>query len=411
MRVCILASTFPTVSETFVIQHATSLIDNGVDVAVVANHGISNAWESTGNHRSALERRVHHYAMPLPKLRRFVKSMGIAWRHLRNGHFHFLRVYNIVKFGRHAASLQLSFVYDAMYSLWGAVDILHCHFGPAGVLGGKLKELGVARKLVVTFHGYDVSVLASGLHTRVTREYQTLFTIADLLLPISENWRRRLIAIGAPPVKTKTFHLGIDINEFHIRSAESKSHEICILTVARFTEKKGIEYALEALALLKSERPDIRFRYNLVGNGERWNVVKELIDSLHLRDEVVLWGALPHGKIRFLLGNCDIFMLPSITAINGDQEGIPVSLMEAMASGLPVLTTRHSGIPELVIDEVSGFLVDERDSRALTERLIFLATNRDSWPGLSANARATVEREFNVATQTQELLRMYSDLI
>ncbi|WP_444677370.1 glycosyltransferase [Halomonas sp. E19] len=129
---------------------------------------------------------------------------------------------------------------------------------------------------------------------------------------------------------------------------------------------------MQAVADVASQRPDLNFTYELIGDGPLWEQVAEQVRVLGMESRINLHGALPHDEVQRLLKDADIFLLPSVTASNGDQEGIPVALMEAMASGMPVLSTSHSGIPELVEEGVSGYLVPERDSQGLAAKLLDL---------------------------------------
>jgi colanic acid/amylovoran biosynthesis glycosyltransferase len=148
-------------------------------------------------------------------------------------------------------------------------------------------------------------------------------------------------------------------------------------------------------------------QYDIVGDGPLRSKLQQLIHDLNLESIVTLWGAQENSFVRRRMAEAHLFVLPSITASDGDQEGIPVSLMEAQASGLPVLSTRHSGIPELVIDGESGVLVPERDTQALTAGLSRLIAHPQDWIRMGRAGRKMVEENYNIAALVPDLVELY----
>jgi colanic acid/amylovoran biosynthesis glycosyltransferase len=136
-----------------------------------------------------------------------------------------------------------------------------------------------------------------------------------------------------------------------------------------------------------------------------------MLDELGLRGEVELVGARSHAEVIALLREAHLFVAPCVTAENGDQEGIPNALKEAMAMGIPVLSTWHSGIPELVEDGVSGLLVPERDSEALADGLAYLIDQPERWPAMGRAGRDKVDAEFNSEKLTHDLIGLYREAI
>lgn len=408
MRVCVMPSMFPMTSQTFVMQHVTGLLDNDLDVNVLAHRGMDAAWESLGSYQEPLKSRVWYYQAPLNKINRIKGILSQAVYHLTRGNPNYLKSMNIIRFGKNSINLNLPYIYNTALAIQ-PVDILHCHFGHNGVFGASLKRLGFAKKLVVTFHGHDVSV---ALQNNTSKKiYRSVFEEADLILPVSEFWEKKLLAIGAPEDRVFVHRVGIDVSHFSYRERVANSRSLRLITTARFVEKKGLSYAIQAVAQVKKEHPNIKFNYDIIGEGPLFEEIECLVSSLEISDCVKLHGALPHGDVQKLIADADVFILPSIKASNGDQEGIPVSLMEAMASGMPVLSTLHSGIPELVDDSVSGYLVPERDVNALAEKIVYLAVRPESWSRLGQAGRAKVEKNYNKDHQNRLLIDMYSKLL
>jgi colanic acid/amylovoran biosynthesis glycosyltransferase len=181
-----------------------------------------------------------------------------------------------------------------------------------------------------------------------------------------------------------------------------------VITVARLVEKKGIEYAIRAAALVLRDRS---FRYTIVGDGPERQRLEGLIDHLGVSGSVRIIGWRGHDEVHRLLSTADAFMLPSVTAADGDEEGLPVALMEAMAAGLPVLSTLHSGIPELVRDGIEGFLVRERDVEALASRCSVLVDDPRLRAELGSAARLRIEERHDNHMLHDRLVELYRELL
>jgi len=180
-----------------------------------------------------------------------------------------------------------------------------------------------------------------------------------------------------------------------------------LISTGRLIEKKGHTYTLQALALLKRSRPELAFTLDIVGEGPDEAALKAETARLGLEAVVRFHGGLPHQRTLELLRNAAIFVLPSVTAADGDMEGIPVSIMEAMALGLPVVSTFHSGIPELVEDGVSGRLVPERDPEALAAAIASVVATPGQWVAFARAGRRKIEQAFNRRVLNAQLKDLY----
>jgi colanic acid/amylovoran biosynthesis glycosyltransferase len=233
-------------------------------------------------------------------------------------------------------------------------------------------------------------------------------------MPVSGHLAGRLEKLGCPSEKIQIHHTGIKLEEFPLAEREPEpAGPVKLLSIARLVEKKGLEYGIRAVARVRSERPDRKIVYRIVGDGELAGDLTRLIDRLDLNDCVELLGSRPHREIPSLLRESHVFLLPSVRSAAGDEEGTPVSLMEAMATGLPVVSTIHAGIPELVEEGVSGFLVPERDEETLARRIIDLADHPQRWPEMGRRGRMKVEAEYDSDALNDRLeatyLRLLSD--
>lgn len=317
-----------------------------------------------------------------------------------------LRSLNVFRYGKRAASLTL--LYQIVPFLKkGPYDIVHCHFGPSGNFGVILKELKVlGGKFITTFHGYDMSKYLKNNGKYV---YNSLFKKGDLFLPISECWKAKLIELGCHQDKIIVHRMGVDTTKFSLTSPKPKIKKIQILTIARLVEKKGVEYSVKAIAELISKFPDVE--YNIVGDGPLKESLEILIAELNVSDSIKLLGWKQQEEIGALLAAADILLAPSVTSHDGDQEGIPVVLMEALAQGVPVVSTYHSGIPELVQDQKTGLLAQEGNVNSLVEKLEYLLMNREVLAKMRIAGRTHVEECYEIQKLNDQLVILYRKLM
>lgn len=284
------------------------------------------------------------------------------------------------------------------------VDLILAHFGPVGLAGMQVGLLNSIPSLTI-FHGYDVSMLL--LNPRWVEHYRTLFEFSSHCICISDVGRQRLIGIGCPPEKVSAIHLGVDIGKFAYQDrapALARRGQKRLLMVSRLAEKKGIPVAMRALRAVLEQAPELTLR--IVGEGEERPKIEELRRELGLERHVELVGALDSDGVRQEMAGCHLLLQPSVTARDGDQEGIPVVLMEALASGIPVIATRHSGIPELVIEGRTGFLVPEHDIPALAKTVLRVIQDPALASSLGRAGRAWIEQEFNLTLQAERFTRL-----
>jgi len=242
------------------------------------------------------------------------------------------------------------------------------------------------------------------------RKYNELFKIGDLFLPVCKFFRKRLISLGCNPRKIKVQYSSIDCKKFSFKErSPSSNNTIQIITVARLTEKKGLEYAIKAIKRLLKKFPHIK--YKIVGTGPLKKKLEQMIKELNLQQSIELIGWACQDKVAALLSEAHIFIHPSITDYKGSQEGIPNALKEAMARGMPVVSTYHAGIPELVENDVSGFLVSEKDSKALARKIAFLIKNPGLWKKIGMAARKKIESEFSKEKTNDQLVEIFQNLL
>jgi colanic acid/amylovoran biosynthesis glycosyltransferase len=404
-KILFFTSQFPTHSETFVVRQVESLIAKGFDVHILSllpgdahiSMDADTLAQLNQRRQVVLERKSGFAAKLLYRL-------TLTLRCLMNKQIR--ASLNFFQHGRLSTSLLLPSICSELlkHNQTHDYDVIIAHFGNNAVIANKLRQMKLlSGQLFAVFHGFDIS--SRQLLKQYLSDYQDMFQSDTLALPVSQLWADKLKVLGCPAHKIHVHRMGIDVNKFKFSARTAiAAPPIRILSVARLTEKKGITYALDAIHELVNQGVDVH--YKVIGTGPLFDTLSAQIEEKQLGNNVALAGFQNQQSIQLALEEADLFLLPSVTAANGDMEGIPVSLMEAMAKGVLCLSTFHSGIPELITDQHSGLLAPERDSHALAEAIKSLLSRTDL-PHLSANARATIETHFNqdkLSTELAELI-------
>lgn len=295
------------------------------------------------------------------------------------------------------------------------VQIVHSHFGHIA-----WENLGAVRRLgakhVVTFYGLDVAQLPNQFPIWRQR-YREIFDSVDLILCEGSHMARCIIALGCPAEKVQVQHLGVDLNSIEFRPRQWQPGEsLQVLIAASFREKKGIPYAVEALGLLRKEVP---VELTIIGDAgadpASQREKKTILDALKrsaLSANVRLLGYRSHETLLREAYEHHIFISPSVIASDGDTEGgAPVTLIEMAASGMPIVSTTHCDIPEIVQHGVTGFLAEERSVNGLVSHLKWLVENPKQWGDMLEAGRRHVEREYDLHTQGGKLAIHYRALM
>lgn len=274
------------------------------------------------------------------------------------------------------------------------IQHLHAHFatGPASLALIANELLGIPFSF--TAHAMDIYRDPLLLEQKLRK--------AKFVITISEYNKRKMLSYypGINPDKIKVIHCGVDTNRFKPSSKE-RGYPPEILSVGRLVEKKGFPHLIKACHRLKME--GISFRCRILGDGPQRSYLEGLIAELGLQDCVSLEGAVQQEELLDRYQRADLFVLPCVIDSQGDRDGIPVTLIEAMAMGLPTVSTPVSGIPELIQDLYSGLLVEPGKVEQLAEAIKALIQNRDLGKRLGKRGREKVIKDFDMG-KTLELL-------
>jgi glycosyltransferase involved in cell wall biosynthesis len=287
--------------------------------------------------------------------------------------------------------------------------VIHCHFGTdARFFLGALRDLGAS--IFVSYYGYDVSSFVRSFLGLGRFYLAPLWGHSVTHLAMTPQMAVVLASLGAPPDRIRIHHHGIDTAFWEKGARSGDGNRPCILQVGSLHKKKGQDDLLKAFALVRRKQPQARLR--LVGQGPQERYLRRLAVLLGIEDAVTFVGHLPHGtKLRQEYANATVFCHPSCTAPDGDKEGLPGTILEAMACGLAVVSTLHAGIPYAVRDGKTGWLVREGDIRSLAAALDDALSNGPRRVARGSAARSLVEREFDVRVQAQRLESLYDEAV
>ncbi|MBU0477492.1 glycosyltransferase [bacterium] len=404
MKIAFIVGHFPSMSETFILNQITGLIDLGHEVDIFA---FEKKEYNCKVHEEIITYnlldKVHYFYSPKKRSERLTGALFIIIRNFHKNPFAIKRCLNFKKYGRYHA---INNLFKCRPFFEKKYDIIHCHFGSNALKILFLKEV-FDIKLVTSFHGYDLSLFINEHGKNV---YRPLFEKGDLFLPVSEYWKRCLLDLGCSIDKIIVHHAGILVEDVALKKNKPNSYnKIKIITVARLVEKKGIEFAILASKNLMNNYANME--YIIVGDGPLRERIELMLNSLSMNEHIKLLGWRTKKEVRESMDSADIFVLPCVTSADGDMEGIPVSLMEAQGFGLPVVSTYHSGIPELVKDGETGFLVAERDIDSLTSKLEYLIRDREICLKMGKHGQKLVAEKFNIRKLNKRLVDIYKHCI
>jgi len=372
----------------------------------------SPAMNSTRHRLTVLQAKFAAYlSWSQPFLHDLVTGVG---RHVRNvvvcnrtEHLERFPTPNIVR-------LKTRFLMNPSFAVMAAAylrrewkpDVIHAHFGWSGIRVLLLKQF-LRIPLVTTFGGRDASVQMHLPH--LDRMYEILLDASDQIICVSGDLKRQLVEQGVDPDRIAVIRRGADLSRFaFVDRSERPPSPVQILMVGRLVEKKGHRYAFEALSRIVEEGHLVRL--TVVGEGESYRELHRLRDRMGLRKVVTFAGITDQPRVRRYMNEADIFLHCSVTGSDGDREGIPNVVVEASATGLPVVATRHGGIVELVSHERGGLLVEERDTPALIEALRRLITDRPRRLALGRTGSELMRQSFDLDRQIAEHVAIYERL-
>ena len=279
------------------------------------------------------------------------------------------------------------------------INLVLAEYGTTGVeLYQACNEINVP--LVVHFHGFDAS--RYDVLKRNEQTYKEMFQAAAKVIVVSERMMADIEKMGCPPEKLALNPYGPQ-ESFGFREPNYESNNI--LSVGRFTEKKAPYLTILAFYEAWKKQPSLQLK--MVGEGSLLSMCKSLATSLGLENNIHFLGAQQHEKVSQFMSESFLFVQHSIIAENGDSEGTPVAILEASASGLPIVSTYHAGIPDVVLHENTGYLVQEQDVEGMALYIIKVAENRDEAKKMGQAGRLRVQENFKLERHIKALNQIF----
>ena len=347
-RICVVTPYVPSLTETFIRAHIEEL-----PAQVTFVHG----WRPIVEDRTVLQlpQLVYH------KARRMLTGAGLELE-------------------KTAAYVKVFRDYE--------IEAVLAEYGGMGVQVMKaVEQSGIP--LIVHFHGFDASV--NSVLAEYKHAYRKMFAIASAIIAVSRSMQSKLIELGAPAEKVHYNPYGVDLEQFS--GADPAAAPPLFLAVGRFTEKKAPQITVSAFASVLRSCPEARLR--MIGDGPLLEECQKLATELKLNGAVEFLGAQEHSVIKHEMQQARCLVQHSVVSPSGDSEGTPVTILEAGATGLPVVSTRHAGIPDVVSEGETGFLVDEHDEESMAQHMIRLAQDADLAGAMGRAARAHIQKNFS----------------
>ena len=402
MKIGIIVGRFPVISEQFIINHITGLIDRGHEVTILsATLGDRSRVQPMVTDYKLLEK-TRYAGMPNVGPKRLFRLPLVFLGNLLRRPIKTLKALAFWRYRTGTSSGKTLFFLNA----WGHLrfDLLHAHFGANGLSAAYLKDIGVAPRLAVAFHGSDINSYPRRYGEDV---YGYMYSRCDLITANTNFTADKIVANGADRGLIAIIPESLATDRYPRRRPPERTEGFVVLTVGRLVEKKGHRHMLDALARLKGSIPGLQYR--MVGDGHLRGELEAQARELGLQDLCLFLGAKTAAEILPEYERCDLFVLPSVTAPSGDMEGQALVLQEAQAVGVPVVSTLHNGIPDGVLEGETGLLVPEADPDALAEAIRALAEDRERLAAMGQKGPEFVRGKYDVAVVTEKLDTSYAE--
>lgn len=403
--VYLLLNTFPVISETFILNQVVGLLNKGQNLIVLSLRKPDLTRIHPDFDKYHCKKRLQIIAIPDNKVLRLFKGLLIFLKLLILCPRKALKSINRKEY--RTASFSLKNLYVLNHLRGKTIPLMQAHFGPNGLVAAFLKDIGIVEKFIVTFHGSDINSYPRRYGNSV---YHTLYDRADRITANTRFTGEKVISNGGNPQKIRILPVGLSCEDYPEREKEPPlENNWNFLTVGRLVEKKGHIWMLKALAVLKKKGID-HFKWHIVGDGPCKADIQNLATQLDLQQDIIFHGSRDAEQVRKHLREAHIFILPSVTSEDGDMEGQGLVLQEAQATGVPVVSTLHNGIPDGVLDGESGLLVPEKDPEALARALETLIESPQLRKNMGREGSAFVRKKYDIPILSKQWIQLYQEL-
>lgn len=390
---------FPTVSETFVVNNVVVAIKNGFEVTIITDkkHAPTKSSQTQLliNHKIPDKTRV--FTEPKGKVKRYVTALMLL--------FNPVLLFYYIKYVKFTKKKSLSLLFRLAFYYPYRKTTFHVHFATALEPLLELKKMGYLKsKIIVTFHGYDAYYLPTAIQLKeLIKDYSSY---VDQMTVNSAYLKQLLVHKGFFDTKIIIVPVGVDIEFFKpFKSKKEIETPIQLITVARLVDLKGVDYGIQVLKKLIHLRYDVH--YTIVGEGPEEERLKALCHSLGVADNVHFSGKKSQPEIKRLLESHQLFLMTSTIDKDGRREAFGVVSLESQAMEVPVIGFKSGGFPETLVDGKTGILVEDKDVAAMAAAVERLINDRKLLQEMGKQARTHVIENFSFEKTTKKYLELY----
>lgn len=396
MKIGYVLKIFPKISEKFVTNEILELIKMGHEIYIFS---MLHPYKKIIYHEKIMHDEVLEYGLLKrtyysPYIQRVILELS-GYTSLALGHHP-----NNVLYNRLCSDIANSFV-KIIKNRGIALDIIHVHFATEQALVAMKMSRMLGIPFTIMAHANDIFI-----NPDVRTLKEKFESVSAIMTPsyYNKEYIHNLTKISKDRISIIRACPNID----ELREIKKKENGLNVLSISRLVDKKGIKYGILAIKEIIEDYPEIT--YKIVGTGPLEKELKSLIASLNLCDNVKITGNLDNYSLNDEFSRTTIFMMPCIKSRNGDMDGIPVSLMEAMYLQIPVVSTTISGIPELIDNNINGLLVEPNNVIQLTEAIRSLLINKDLRNKIGNNGKEKIENDFNIHEETKKLVGIWNQI-
>ncbi|MCA9810812.1 MAG: glycosyltransferase [Candidatus Dadabacteria bacterium] len=398
MKILYVLDSFPKLSETFILNEITELLKRNVQIEILALNDPNETVVNTDVTKFNLPNLTRYFHLPP------ISKLNPTFCLTPSFYVKLCRSYNSYGSSFNFKHLIRLCYYSHYYK---NVDIVHAHFAyRAAIVGMQISNL-LHKPFTFTAHAYEIFDKNHYSKTRLS----TLSKAANkIFTPSAFNKNYIVGETGVSEEKIEIIRATIAFGKFDdVKSSDPPFDTIRIISIGRFMEKKGFEYLIKAIKIVIESHESVELI--LIGEGELQSKLIDFTSKLGLDDKVKFMGARSNEECIEELGRSDIAVLPCVIAENGDMDVCPLTLQEAMAMGIPVVSTEIGSIKELIEDRKEGILVRERDESTLAEAIIELIRNPKLRKYMGSKGKEKIIKEFNINTQINKQTEIWQKMM
>ena len=402
--ICFVVPSFPSVSETFVTNQLLQAKLHGYQVVLLTNKLLplkqSSQQELLIKYGVIEHTNVVDYNIPENKLKRSIITFFLILKYFK----YWSREKNLLLRKRFSIlPFQLAF-----YSQFKNVTVFHIQFALAGLEIARMKSIGILPgKIITTFHGYDAHFENENQLTLLQNRYSLLLKYSQYLTINTNYLRKKVQLLGGELNKIKTIPMGIDLDFFYSRKDKliQDYSEIRLISVGRLVELKGFDYAIKSVKIIIQKGFNVQ--YTIVGEGVEKAKLLKLISKLELKDSVFIVGKKNQTEIKALLEDNHVFLMSSVTDGTNRAEAQGVVTAEAQAMGLPVVAFRSGGVPYTILENKTGFLVNEKNVEDYARSIIKIIEDPKCYKKMSIAAKSFIKNHFSRESLAKDFFDLY----